>query len=215
MFTIFTPKQEIFAALDAQLNGSCRHVESVESLSGLLLKMSHDTTNIFILVPENNDQLQSIINLHFISPVLLLLPIGFAGSVNGCDISGCEYMCHFLQRPFRLHELKQAVSNLQSLGVPITIGTVTMNNITLQLSGAGGQCYLTTKEAELLRFLHKQKQAVSKEKLLQEIWGYNADIDTHTMETTLYRLRGKLEKISGEALQICNNENGYYLKIKP
>jgi DNA-binding response OmpR family regulator len=53
---------------------------------------------------------------------------------------------------------------------------------------------LTEKEINILRFLHRANgQPVSREVLLAEIWGYNSQISTHTLETHIYRLRQKSE----------------------
>ena len=53
---------------------------------------------------------------------------------------------------------------------------------------------LTEKETAILRFLYRAGQApVSRETLLQEVWGYNSGVTTHTLETHIYRLRQKIE----------------------
>ena len=55
---------------------------------------------------------------------------------------------------------------------------------------------LTEKETAILRFLYRAGQMpVSRETLLQEVWGYNSGITTHTLETHIYRLRQKIERI--------------------
>jgi DNA-binding response OmpR family regulator len=54
---------------------------------------------------------------------------------------------------------------------------------------------LTEKETAILRFLYRAGQMpVSRETLLQEVWGYNSGVTTHTLETHIYRLRQKVEK---------------------
>jgi hypothetical protein len=54
---------------------------------------------------------------------------------------------------------------------------------------------LTEKETSILRHLCRAGQRpVSRETLLQEIWGYNSAVTTHTLETHIYRLRQKLER---------------------
>lgn len=51
---------------------------------------------------------------------------------------------------------------------------------------------LTEKESALLEFLCTTPKAVPRDELLAEVWGYDAQIDTHTLETHIYRLRRKL-----------------------
>jgi len=52
---------------------------------------------------------------------------------------------------------------------------------------------LTEKETHLLEYLGRSKGPVAREELLAAIWGYDARIDTHTLETHIYRLRRKLD----------------------
>ena len=52
---------------------------------------------------------------------------------------------------------------------------------------------LTEKETHLLEYLGRNKQPVAREELLAAIWGYDARIDTHTLETHIYHLRRKLD----------------------
>ena len=70
---------------------------------------------------------------------------------------------------------------------------------------------LTEKETEILRFLKRAGNVVSRETLLHEVWGYNPDISTHTLETHIYRLRKKIATESGEIL--VTDEGGYRLVL--
>ena len=59
---------------------------------------------------------------------------------------------------------------------------------------------LTEKETAILRYLYRAGQKpVSRETLLQEVWGYNSGVTTHTLETHIYRLRQKVEKDAAAA----------------
>lgn len=72
---------------------------------------------------------------------------------------------------------------------------------------------LTEKEGQLLRFFYQnQGIELSKETLLQEIWGYHPDAETHTLETHIYRLRQKLEDDSNHPQIIVNTKEGYIFK---
>lgn len=71
---------------------------------------------------------------------------------------------------------------------------------------------LTEKEAAILRFLHQaERQSVARETLLREVWGYNANVTTHTLETHIYRLRQKIESNPGEAQLLVTDGGGYKL----
>lgn len=70
---------------------------------------------------------------------------------------------------------------------------------------------LTEKETELLQcLLGAERQPVTREILLKKVWGYSDDIATHTLETHIYRLRGKLRQ-AHDALDILFLEEGGYL----
>ncbi|MBA3812942.1 MAG: winged helix-turn-helix domain-containing protein [Alphaproteobacteria bacterium] len=72
---------------------------------------------------------------------------------------------------------------------------------------------LTEKESQLLRFFYQHRGAdLSKETLLQEIWAYHPDAETHTLETHIYRLRQKVETDPNNPQIILNGREGYVLK---
>ena len=72
---------------------------------------------------------------------------------------------------------------------------------------------LTEKEVSILQYLYKIKnKIVTKADLLQEVWGYNPDVTTHTIETHIYRLRQKVEHDDKSAQLIITEEGGYMLK---
>jgi len=70
---------------------------------------------------------------------------------------------------------------------------------------------LTEKEIQLLELFLTKKQAVSKNNILDLVWNYSSDADTHTVETHIYRLRKKINDKFLDDNFILNNKNGYYL----
>jgi DNA-binding response OmpR family regulator len=68
---------------------------------------------------------------------------------------------------------------------------------------------LTEKETHLLEYLGRSKKPVAREELLAAIWGYDARIDTHTLETHIYRLRRKLDP-KGEGTNAIILEQGTF-----
>ncbi len=72
---------------------------------------------------------------------------------------------------------------------------------------------LTEKESNILRYLYRAGgQPVAREELLAEVWGYNAGVTTHTLETHVYRLRQKVEPEPGEARLLITEAGGYRLQ---
>jgi DNA-binding response OmpR family regulator len=71
---------------------------------------------------------------------------------------------------------------------------------------------LTEKEVAILRYLYRAGQRlVSRETLLQEVWGYNSEVTTHTLETHIYRLRQKIEKDAAAPAILVTEAGGYKL----
>ncbi len=80
------------------------------------------------------------------------------------------------------------------------------------LSPKGNKVRLTEKETAILRYLYRAGQKpVSRETLLQEVWGYNSGVTTHTLETHIYRLRQKVEKDAATPAILVTEAGGYKL----
>lgn len=71
---------------------------------------------------------------------------------------------------------------------------------------------LTEKETAILKFLKRADGAIiSRDQLLDEVWGYNSNVTTHTLETHIYRLRQKIETDPSKAKIIITEHGGYSL----
>lgn len=70
---------------------------------------------------------------------------------------------------------------------------------------------LTEKETDILKFLYRSGGTVGREVLLDEVWGYNAGVTTHTLETHIYRLRQKIERDPSKATLLVTEAGGYRL----
>ena len=73
---------------------------------------------------------------------------------------------------------------------------------------------LTEKEVAIIKYLYKNRdKTIGKNDLIQEVWGYSADVYTHTVETHIYRLRQKVEQEDASAQLITTSDGGYSLKF--
>ena len=68
---------------------------------------------------------------------------------------------------------------------------------------------LTQKEAEIILFLNNKKNGVTISNLQKEVWGHAFDLETHTVETHIYRLRKKINELFQDEELILNVKNGY------
>ena len=71
---------------------------------------------------------------------------------------------------------------------------------------------LTEKEIEIILYLHKTKIKHNVLDLQKNIWGYSSDMETHTVETHIYRLRKKISNKFNDGNFILSHENGYFIE---
>src|SRR5258705_4624338 len=107
----------------------------------------------------------------------------------------------YVPKPFRFAVLlarirAQLRQHEASEDAVFTIGPYSFQPSSKLLMGSkGNKVRLTEKETAILRFLYRAGQkSISREILLQEVWGYNSGVTTHTLETHIYRLRQKVER---------------------
>lgn len=101
------------------------------------------------------------------------------------------------------NHIKLQRSSAHSLSPHLQLNRATL---TLKHNKSNLTCQLTEKETDLLYTLH-MKGNMDRQTLLKAVWGYSETIDTHTLDTHVYRLRQKLEDIDGLSIII---ENGQY-----
>ena len=95
------------------------------------------------------------------------------------------------------------------------IGDYIYNPKTLQLSKKNYNQIidLTELESKLLNFLLKKQNGASKTEILTEVWEHNRDLETHTLESLIYRLRKKIEKNPNNPKILINDDKKYSVRI--
>ncbi len=128
----------------------------------------------------------------------------------------------YVVKPFKFGVLlarirAQLRQHEQSEDAIFTIGPYTFKpsaKLLLQ-EEAGHKIRLTEKETAILKYLYRiGEKAVSRDQLLNEVWGYNAAVTTHTLETHVYRLRQKIEDDPSNAKILLTKPGGYFLDIR-
>lgn len=125
------------------------------------------------------------------------------------------YPCLVLKTPVKLRDalasiaslLKQSGSNDRA----VAPGCVMSSRLKTLTHQSGKSVNLTDKEMQLaIALAGAGEQGITRDELLKNIWGIEADLNTHTLETHIYRLRAKFKDISGSETIIAT-ESGYRL----
>lgn len=93
-------------------------------------------------------------------------------------------------------------------------GGYTLNGRQKQLAYGGASVGLTDKEIQIIQCLASEGAGgVTREQLLKRVWGMESSLDTHTLETHIYRLRSKFRELSGDDSMIAAMNGGYALIV--
>src|ERR1700721_2117986 len=151
----------------------------------------------------------------FKAPIIMVTGYGTdSDAILGLDSGANDYVT----KPFRFAVLlarirAQLRQHETSEDAVLTIGPHAFRpGSKLLLNPKGSKVRLTEKESSILRYLYRAgERPVSREKLLQEVWGYNSGVTTHTLETHIYRLRQKIERDAAAPALLLTEASGYEL----
>ena len=138
-----------------------------------------------------------------------------ADTILGLDAGANDYVT----KPFRLNVLlarirAQLRTHELSDDATFTVGPYNFRPSlkVVQFKDSDRKIKLTEKEAAILKFLLRANgKTVSREQLLGEVWSYRTEVNTHTLETHIYRLRQKIESNPREAKIVVTEQGGYRL----
>jgi DNA-binding response OmpR family regulator len=151
----------------------------------------------------------------FKGPIVMLTgQVSDADTILGLEAGANDYVT----KPFKFAVLlarirAQLRQHEQSEDAVFTIGHYSFKPAAKMLiDEKGGKIRLTEKETSILKYLYRSgEKVVSRDVLLHEVWGYNAGVTTHTLETHIYRLRQKIEKDPSNAELLVTETGGYKL----
>ena len=120
-------------------------------------------------------------------------------------------------KPIKIFKLIEKI-NIEFLRIQfINQSQVQIKNYTIDLNSRemvvnNTQLKLTEKEINTINYLYKLNRQVSIDELQKNVWGYQSDIETHTVETHIYRLRKKILNKFNDSGFIVSEKNGYQIK---
>ena len=150
------------------------------------------------------------------SPIIMLTGADTdADTILGLDAGANDY----ITKPFRMGVLlvrlrAQIRQHEQSEDAVFQIGPYSFQPAQklLLLGDTNKKVRLTEKEAAILKYLFRAgDKVIGRDVLLNEVWGYNAGVTTHTLETHVYRLRQKIESDPSNAKILVTEPGGYKL----
>ena len=94
----------------------------------------------------------------------------------------------------------------------IDLGIYKLNLNSRKIFNEKNSLNLTEREANIIIFLHNSKKPVKISKLQTEVWGHNSKLETHTVETHIYRLRKKINNIFSDKNFIKSSKAGYIIQ---
>ncbi len=168
----------------------------------LILSAPSDLILLDVMMPGMNgfDVCRTARGKGVTTPIIMLTAKGEEiDRVLGLELGADDYMT----KPFSLRELLARVKAVLRRtqreqvpsGPPVTIGKLLVHFQTYTASDAGTEIPLTHKEYEVLRYLYEHRgQTVSRDQLLQDVWGYDDSISSRSIDNFILKLRQKLEE---------------------
>ncbi|WOI55532.1 response regulator transcription factor [Palleronia sp. LCG004] len=137
-----------------------------------------------------------------------------ADTILGLDAGANDYITKPFKFPVLLARIRaQLRQHEQSEDAVFSLGPYSFRPAQKMLvDEADKKIRLTEKETNILKFLYRATDGVvARDVLLHEVWGYNAGVTTHTLETHIYRLRQKIEPDPSNARILVTEQGGYRL----
>jgi DNA-binding response OmpR family regulator len=139
-----------------------------------------------------------------------------ADTIRGLEAGANDYVTKPFKFPVLLARIRaQLRQHEQSEDAVFAVGPYSFRPGTKTLvDDADRKVRLTEKETNILKFLYRAGgRTVERDTLLREVWGYNAGVTTHTLETHIYRLRQKIEPDPSNARILLTDAGGYRLSM--
>lgn len=149
----------------------------------LLKKYSH---YVIFIMRINNTKTNFLKNVHYINPPIK--PIDF------------------------IKQVEKIFNSIERIRKRKKFGEFTLTSSELVSIKKGKNIKLTSLESKFLNFLYKSKKGCTKKELLTHVWGYNSKVETHTLESLVYRLRRKVESDPNFPKILIQIGNKYILK---
>ena len=172
----------------------------------------YDFTQLYLILDELKDQINfEIINIEkdkldlSLDNSLVITRKKIPSIENQIILETIPIKLTKLIEKFNISFLKQKFSEQSE----VNIGNYKINLNSREMSFKDLTLKLTEKESKVILFLSKSNKPVNVEQLQSEVWGFNSKLETHTVETHIYRLRKKINNKFNDENFIISKKNGY------
>ena len=202
---------EEFAVIEAATGSKALEIAKVDHFDALLLDVGLPDI-------DGREVCRLLRRAGSTAPIIMLTGADTdADTILGLESGANDYVT----KPFRLNVLMARLrahlrQHEQSDDAIFAIGPYSFRPSAKMLfdDQARKKIRLTEKETAIIKFLYRAgEKVVGRETLLNEVWGYNAGVTTHTLETHVYRLRQKIERDPANARILVTEPGGYRLNI--
>ena len=166
--------------------------------------------NIDVLIYHNQD-IQNFKKIYDLDKLQIIKIL--ASNSKG---KGLENFDHVINLPTTLNELNKVVEQAAikkkfHQNSSIKVKDYLLDKNEKKLIKNDKSIILTEKEIQLIELFSKKNKSLSKNLILSTVWNYSSEADTHTVETHIYRLRKKINKLFEDENFIINTKDGYKL----
>ena len=198
------------------------YITKAESCDDVHLFFKDNNFDLVLLNPKMikgsvQNFLDMLFRIGFSGPIIFSCPVK---DIVELEAQNTERLLACVQRPFKIISLLKCIRRLLSkyefsseVIIPLGNSQFFPGSKFIKMEN-GQKVNLTEKETNILKYLCQSKdRIVSREVLLNEVWGHTTNLTTHTLETYIYRLRQKISaKLNGKEL-IITKKGGYQLLI--
>jgi DNA-binding response OmpR family regulator len=194
------------------------HVFEAGSGKETLDRIRNDTFNIIVLdigLPDmDGRELCKLMRKKGVKcPIVMLTGRDTTSdTILGLDAGANDYVTKPFKFPVLMARARSQLRQFeQSEGATFRLGPYTFKPVAkILINNKDQKIRLTEKETNILKFLLRANNTiVARDVLLHEVWGYNAGVTTHTLETHIYRLRQKIEPDPAQVSLLVTETGGY------
>ena len=175
-----------------------------EELYDILVEISEVLKIDFVHIKKKNFSLKSILSNE---SNFIISKYKIVDHTNHLQLKNFPFEIDKLVQQININFLKKKFNQNSK----VVIGAYLLDVNSRIISNKKLNLKLTEKEIEIITFLKNKKQKISIKQMQQSVWGYNKNLETHTVETHIHRLKKKFKEIFDDNNFLKSAKDGYYI----